>query len=142
VTLSLLTRAKKHGYTGLVVTLDTMALGWRPHDLDTAYLPFLHGVGSQVGTSDPVFMARHNLPPRVNEHTKFPYEPKHHDVLISQGDEATKREAMLGMAWLGEANSGEFKTWEDIQFLRDNWDGPLLVKGIQSVAVRISQSSL
>lgn len=31
-----------------MVTLDTMLLGWRPHDLDTAYLPFAHGVGIQV----------------------------------------------------------------------------------------------
>jgi lactate 2-monooxygenase len=135
VTLSLLKRAKANGYKGLVVTLDTMTLGWRPHDLDTSYLPFLHGVGAQVGTSDPVFMARYNLPTRVNEHTEFPYEPKHHDALISQGDEAAKRDALLGMGWVGEASSGEFKTWEDVKFLRDNWDGPLLLKGIQSVAV-------
>ena len=45
-----------------MVTLDTPLLGWRPHDIETAYLPFLHGVGIQVGTSDPVFMARFNLP--------------------------------------------------------------------------------
>lgn len=48
VTLSLLSRVKKVGFTTLVVTLDTMLLGWRPHDLDTAYLPFAHGVGIQV----------------------------------------------------------------------------------------------
>ena len=34
-----------------------MLLGWRPHDLQTSYLPFLHGVGAQVGLSDPVFMS-------------------------------------------------------------------------------------
>ena len=28
-----------------------MLLGWRPHDLDTAYLPFLAGVGIAVGMS-------------------------------------------------------------------------------------------
>lgn len=51
ITLSLLSRVKKAGFTTLVVTLDTMLLGWRPHDLDTAYLPFAHGVGIQVRLS-------------------------------------------------------------------------------------------
>jgi hypothetical protein len=39
------------------MTLDTLLLGWRPHDLDTAYPPFalLLGVGIYVGTSNPVY---------------------------------------------------------------------------------------
>ena len=34
VTISMLDRAKKSGFTALVVTLDTYILGWRPSDLD------------------------------------------------------------------------------------------------------------
>lgn len=41
VTVSLLQRAKKAGYTTLVVTLDTFTLGWRSRDLDESYLPFV-----------------------------------------------------------------------------------------------------
>lgn len=33
VTESILSRAKQAGYTALIVTLDTWALGWRPWDL-------------------------------------------------------------------------------------------------------------
>lgn len=44
----------------------------------------------------------------------------------------------LGMAWLGECNSGAFKTWEDVKFLRDNWEGNLVLKGIQSVDVSMT----
>ena len=44
----------------------------------------------------------------------------------------------LGMAWLGECNSGAFKTWEDVKFLRDNWEGNLVLKGIQSVGVSMT----
>jgi len=40
VTLSILNRAKANGFKALVVTLDTMVLGWRPHDIERAYLPF------------------------------------------------------------------------------------------------------
>jgi lactate 2-monooxygenase len=54
---SLVHRAEKAGYQALVVTLDTWQLGWRPRDLDTAYLPFLRGEGIANYTSDPAFNA-------------------------------------------------------------------------------------
>jgi isopentenyl diphosphate isomerase/L-lactate dehydrogenase-like FMN-dependent dehydrogenase len=57
VALSLVQRAERAGYRALVVTLDTWQLGWRPRDLDTAYLPFLHGEGIANYTSDPAFRA-------------------------------------------------------------------------------------
>ena len=34
ITLSILERAKKAGFSALVVTLDTYILGWRPTDMD------------------------------------------------------------------------------------------------------------
>lgn len=37
------------------------------------------------------------------------------------------------MAWLAETNSGIFKTWKMLKLLRDNWEGPIVLKGIQSV---------
>jgi L-lactate dehydrogenase (cytochrome) len=57
VAQSLVHRAEQAGYRALVVTLDTWQLGWRPRDLDTAYLPFLHGEGIANYTSDPAFRA-------------------------------------------------------------------------------------
>ena len=54
---SLVHRAETSGYRALVVTLDTWQLGWRPRDLDTAYLPFLRGEGIANYTSDPAFRA-------------------------------------------------------------------------------------
>ncbi|KIJ59033.1 hypothetical protein HYDPIDRAFT_101468 [Hydnomerulius pinastri MD-312] len=135
VALSLLKRAKANGFTALVITLDTMILGWRPHDIETAYLPFAYGVGIQVGTSDPVFMKRFNLQARQGECTKFPFEPeKIKDAAFSKGDESAAREMLLGKEWLGEVNSGVFRTWDDLKFIRDNWDGPIVLKGIQRVS--------
>jgi lactate 2-monooxygenase len=135
VVLSLLKRASENGFTTLVATLDTMFLGWRPLDLETAYLPFVHGVGSQVGTSDPVFMARYNLKPRVNDHPEFPHDSAKSRELVKSGDAKAKENAFLGKEWIGECNSGVFRTWEDVEFLKDNWSGRLVLKGIQSVAV-------
>ena len=40
---SFVARAADAGYEALVVTLDTWMLGWRPRDLQNAYLPFLQG---------------------------------------------------------------------------------------------------
>ncbi|KAI5995173.1 FMN-dependent alpha-hydroxy acid dehydrogenase [Pisolithus albus] len=135
ITLSLLKRAKANGFTALVITLDTMILGWRLHDLETAYLPFAYGVGIQVGTSDPVFMQRFDLPPRENEWTRFPLEPeKIRMAALEQGDEEALRNMLLGKEWLGELNSGAFRTWDDLKFIKDNWEGPFILKGIQRVA--------
>jgi lactate 2-monooxygenase len=52
---SFVRRAEKCGCEAIVVTLDTTLLGWRTHDLDIAYLPFLRGKGIAQYTSDPVF---------------------------------------------------------------------------------------
>lgn len=112
-----------------------MSLGWRPHDLETAYLPFGHGVGVQVGLSDPVFMASHNRKPIVDEHPEFPYDPVRIDKLILEGDAKAKDSALLGTQWLQEMASGVYRNWQDLKFLRDNWEGPLVLKGIQSVQV-------
>ncbi|KAF7324063.1 Fmn dependent [Mycena kentingensis (nom. inval.)] len=132
VTLSILARAKASGFSALVVTLDTMLLGWRPHDLETAYIPFLHGVGIQVGLSDPVFMKSIGRKP-TTEVPAWPYISDDVDRAYAAGDEKVRDGVALGMAWLKELNSGLFRSWENLAFLRQNWEGPLVLKGIQTV---------
>jgi L-lactate dehydrogenase (cytochrome) len=53
---SFLERAAAAGYRALVLTLDTHTMGWRPRDLDNAFLPFLRAVGNQNYLADPVFL--------------------------------------------------------------------------------------
>ncbi|KIJ54360.1 hypothetical protein M422DRAFT_153646 [Sphaerobolus stellatus SS14] len=132
VTLSLFKRAKEQKFTTLVVTLDTMLLGFRPHDLETAYLPFIHAVGAQVGLSDPAFMSSFQEKP-TQEYPTFPYDWARDDKLFFGGDEEMKKKVFLSSEWMKQINSGEFRKWEELKFLRDNWDGPLVLKGIQSV---------
>ncbi|KAJ7654677.1 oxidoreductase [Mycena polygramma] len=133
VLLSILKRAKASGFTALVVTLDTMLMGWRPRDLEKSYVPFAHGVGVQVGTSDPVFMARLGRGPIVGGDPKFPYVSGEMDRLFVTGDKDVKDSVYLGMEWLKECNNGQFHTWEELRFIREHWDGPLVLKGIQDV---------
>ncbi|KIK69870.1 hypothetical protein GYMLUDRAFT_255101 [Collybiopsis luxurians FD-317 M1] len=132
VTLSLLKRAKENGYTALVLTLDTMFMGWRPHDLETSYLPFGHGFGTQVGSSDPVFMARLGRKP-IDDIPEYPYDAAAKQKLLLEGDEKAKENAQLGYGWLQEAAFGDYRSWEDVKPVRDNWEGPLILKGIQHV---------
>ncbi|MDQ0790986.1 lactate 2-monooxygenase [Streptomyces sp. B3I8] len=104
VTRSFLGRAKAAGFTALFVTLDTPLLAWRPRDLDQAYLPFLHGVGTANYFTDPAFAA--GLA-----------KPVHEDP----------NAAVLHFVNMF-ADPG--KTWPDLAFLRENWGGPIVLKGV------------
>ncbi|SNS62549.1 lactate 2-monooxygenase [Actinomadura mexicana] len=104
--VSFLERAKSAGYTALVVTLDTFTLAWRPRDLDQAYLPFLRGIGVANYFGDPVFQKAVGGPVT----------------------EANRDMALLH--WVANfGNPG--LTWDDLIFLREHWDGPIALKGIQ-----------
>jgi len=107
VTVSLLARARAAGCTVLVVTLDTWTLGWRPHDLDSAYLPFLRGVGTAIPFSDPAFRAGLARPPED-------------DLMAAVG------------RWV-PMFTGTALRWDRLELLRRHWDGPIVVKGVQHV---------
>lgn len=106
--VSLLRRAKAAGYTHLVITLDTTLLGWRPADLDRGYLPFLAAEGIANYTSDPVFRAR-----------------------LEKSPEDDPGAAGIAFAQVFP-NPG--LSWDQLPFIREHWDGPVLLKGIQCVA--------
>jgi len=108
VAASLLSRAKAADFSVLVLTLDARMLGWRPHDLDHAFLPVLRGIGAQNYLTDPAFVA--GLPEPVADNAAA----------------AILRSAQM----FGDPSL----TWEDLPFLRERWDGPIVLKGIQSVA--------
>jgi lactate 2-monooxygenase len=103
---SFLRRAKAAGYTHLVITLDTTLLGWRPLDLDRGYSPFLENKGIANYTSDPVFRRRMPVPAEV---APLP----------------------AGIAFAGVFQNPGL-SWDQLPLIRENWDGPILLKGIQS----------
>jgi lactate 2-monooxygenase len=104
VTASLVQRAEASGYGAIVVTVDTLTLGWRPRDLRNAFLPFVTGEGCAQFFSDPVFRSRLERPPEE-------------DVIAAAV-------TMLGTF----GNLG--LTWDDLAWLRDQTELPLLVKGV------------
>ncbi|BCR95438.1 uncharacterized protein AKAW2_20378A [Aspergillus luchuensis] len=115
ITVSLLERAKKNGYDVLVVTLDTYILGWRPTDMDNGYNPFLRAdsIGVELGFSDPVF----------RRHFKDRY-----------GKEVEEDKGTAAAEWTKIVFPGVSHSWEDLAFLKEHWEGPIVLKGVQSVA--------
>lgn len=140
VTVSLLNRAKESGYQVLVVTLDTFNLAWRPVDLDESYLPFIWGDGCQVGHSDPVFNRRfeemmaedkRGTMEKVREAWEMVRRPgtAHGAWRVLRNASVMKK----SMAWLDVLNSGTYREWQHLRILREVWDGPIVLKGIQTV---------
>jgi isopentenyl diphosphate isomerase/L-lactate dehydrogenase-like FMN-dependent dehydrogenase len=105
VLASFLSRAAAAGYTALVITLDLWSLGWRPRDLDNGYLPFQAGDGLANFFSDPAFRACLAAPPEEDFAAAF----------------ATWRPMFTGTD----------HTWDELAAIRDQWPGPIVLKGIQ-----------
>jgi len=100
-------RAERAGYGAVVVTADTFIPGWKPRDLQQAWLPFLEGSGNANFLQDPVFRADLERPPEE-------------DLNAATGH------------YLGVYVNPSL-TWEDLGWLRERTSLPILVKGIQHV---------
>ncbi|MEZ0111572.1 lactate 2-monooxygenase [Catenulispora sp. EB89] len=101
--VSLVQRAEKAGFKGIVVTLDTWVTGWRPRDLSTSNFPQLRGHCLANYTSDPVFRAA-----------------------VPQPFETDPGPSVLHWAGI----FGNPLTWDDLPWLRSLTTLPLIVKGL------------
>jgi L-lactate dehydrogenase (cytochrome) len=102
---SLVGRAEAAGYGAIVLTVDTFVPGWKPRDLQQAWLPFLNGMGIANYFQDPVFRAGLERTPEE-------------DVGAATGH-------FLGV----QANPA--LSWDDLEWLREQTLMPIVVKGIQ-----------
>jgi L-lactate dehydrogenase (cytochrome) len=102
---SLARRAEAAGYSAIVLTVDTFVPGWKPRDLQQAWLPFLNGMGVANYFQDPVFRAGLERTPED-------------DVGAATGH-------FLGV----QANPS--LSWDDLEWLREQTSLPIVVKGIQ-----------
>jgi len=97
-------RAETAGYGAIVVTLDTLTLGWRPRDLTLASFPQLKGLCLANYFSDPVFRK-----------------------LLARSPEDDPQAATLTWAALFGNQS---LSWHDLDWIRTLTGLPLLLKGI------------
>lgn len=101
---SFVRRAEAAGFRGIVVTLDTWTLGYRPRDLQHATFPQLRGYCLANYFSDPVFRAKLAAPPEEDP-------------------------GAAAMAWAFTFGNPSL-SWDDLEWLRGLTDLPLLLKGI------------
>lgn len=116
LTRSLLQRAVDSGFTACILTLDTWQLAWRHDDVATSNYAFYHGIGADLGLSDPVFQQR----------------------LREAGIDPEKQPNEAGALWIDNVWHGRAHTWEKACWARDLWKEisggkPFCLKGIQSV---------
>jgi isopentenyl diphosphate isomerase/L-lactate dehydrogenase-like FMN-dependent dehydrogenase len=102
---SLVGRAEAAGYGAIVLTVDTFVPGWKPRDLQQAWLPFLNGMGVANYFQDPLFRAGLERTPED-------------DVGAATGH-------FLGV----QANPS--LSWGDLEWLREQTLLPIVIKGIQ-----------
>ena len=104
IAASIVRRAEASGYSAIVLTVDNYLPGWKPRDLQQAYLPFLEGIGIAQYLSDPVFL---------------------------EGLEQTPEEDMGAAVghFLG-VFANPALTWERLDWLRGTTSLPIVLKGI------------
>jgi isopentenyl diphosphate isomerase/L-lactate dehydrogenase-like FMN-dependent dehydrogenase len=137
---SLVARAEKAGAEALVITLDTHMLGWRPRDLDLAYLPFAHGMGIAQYISDPVFQSlvaeriaapTSSATPRLNGAVvKTLIDMTRHYPGSFWSNLRSKKPRTAVDVFL-EVFSRSSLTWRNLEFVRSRTKLPILLKGIQ-----------
>lgn len=106
LTESFVRRAEAAGYSAIVVTLDTLMLGWRPRDLQIASFPQLSGLCLANYFTDPVFTAALDAPPEE-------------DLTAAT------------MRW-AQVFGNQHLSWSDLEWLRSLTSLPLILKGICS----------
>ncbi|MGZ8667228.1 MAG: alpha-hydroxy-acid oxidizing protein, partial [Solirubrobacterales bacterium] len=104
---SFVRRAEAAGYAAIVLTVDTFIPGWKPRDLQQAWLPFLEGSGNANFFQDPVFRAGLERPPEE-------------DLGAATGH------------YLDVYENPELD-WDDLSWLRGKTSLPIVIKGIQHV---------
>ncbi|KAF2025115.1 FMN-dependent alpha-hydroxy acid dehydrogenase [Setomelanomma holmii] len=116
LTRSLLQRAVDSGFTACILTLDTWQLGWRHDDVATSNYAFYHGIGADLGLSDPVFQKR----------------------MKEKGIDPRTQPNEAGAMWIDNVWHGRAHTWEKAVWAMKLWKElsgkkPFCLKGIQSV---------
>ena len=116
LTRSLLQRAVDSGFTACILTLDTWQLGWRHDDVANSNYAFYHGLGADLGLTDPVFQKR----------------------LKEKGIDPETQPNEAGALWIDNVWHGRAHTWEKAAWAMKLWKElsggkPFSLKGIQSV---------
>jgi L-lactate dehydrogenase (cytochrome) len=122
ITKDFVERCKANNYDALCLTVDTPVAGNRERDLITGF-----GVPPKFGVRSVLSYARH-----------FPWSIR---AIVNGGFEMVNVTSSAGVST--EINEGVMEyvnsqfdrsiNWKDVEWLASQWDGPLVIKGIQTV---------
>jgi isopentenyl diphosphate isomerase/L-lactate dehydrogenase-like FMN-dependent dehydrogenase len=119
VTLSMLERAARCGYTTLILTTDTWQLAWRHDDVVNGNYAFYHEHGAgDLGLEDKAFQ----------------------EQIQNLNLDPAKDPKRVGAQWIdGNIWHGHSFSWDRLPWLIENWKRisggkPFVLKGLQSVA--------
>jgi len=134
VVKSFLRRAEAAGCSGVVLTLDTVQLGWRPRDLDLGHLPFLKGQGLAIYLTDPAFLEALDEPLEGP-----PFRPRPTPALFRNLLTLWRAGRRFGLSlsrmqravrrFVATYSYPEL-SWDDVARLREATSLPLILKGI------------
>jgi len=117
-------RAKAAGYTGLWLTVDTAVLGRRERDVRRGYtIPPKIGPGTIV---DGILHPGWTLDFITNPPIMFANVVGHDGHDEDGTDPISLAEHVM-------TSFDQALSWDDVQWLRSIWDGPIILKGIQRV---------
>ena len=123
VVAQLVDRAAAAGCEALVLTVDVPLIGKRERDLRNGMM-----IPPRIGPAQALEAVRR---PRWLWHLAAG-PPVHFGCLLDLVPPNTNM-ASMG-AYMDRELSDLSKTWQDVAWLRERWDGPLLIKGVMSAA--------
>jgi L-lactate dehydrogenase (cytochrome) len=113
-------RARAAGFSALVVTIDTAVAGMRERDSRNGMKELMGGGILSKLPFLPQFLARPAWLVRFLLDGGVPHLPN--VVVPGQGP--------LPMTDVGAALASSTVTWEDLRWIREQWSGPLIIKGV------------
>lgn len=121
VALSAIARARAAGYSALVVTIDTAVAGLRERDLRAGVRELIGGNPMRMLPYLPQLLSRPRWLAgflRDGGLMKFP------NIVLSEGP--------MEYADVGSALERASLCWDDLRWIRDAWNGPVAIKGVQT----------
>jgi isopentenyl diphosphate isomerase/L-lactate dehydrogenase-like FMN-dependent dehydrogenase len=113
-------RARVAGFSALVVTIDTAVAGNRERDPRNGLRELLGGTVLAKIPHLPQFLAR---PGWLTAFLMDGGLPKLENIIVPGKGPMSLVDVTAGLA-------GSVVTWEDMQWLRKSWPGPILIKGV------------
>ena len=123
VAVAALDRARAAGFSALVVTVDTPVAGLRERDLRNGSKELVSGRFFQMLPYGSQFLAR----------PRWLFDFMRDGGLMSFPNVVVPGQGPMPYADIGAALAQSAVSWKDLRWIRDVWQGPIVIKGVHTV---------